>query len=741
MKKKRILIILITIQITFSISSLTKDANEYCLKDSLKSPNLSEFQRKDLYDRRYNNLYSDYKEIINFLKNPLNNSKDFFGVVNWELVLLLIFICVVFICFFIFVIACCFCKGKENNVRICTVLGCFGFWVFMVLFITALVFFSISDDLVKDFLCSIFKIPSGAIDGINDTENKFIGLSNLKNTFTSLKSELPNLTNVLNNLNSITKKNTESLSNEVWIKSLEFYNTHKNSEIIDAVGVYSKPKSVLILQKGINTEITSELTKLDTTADKLNKAALEGKNLIQNFVKIDETLTKFISRLSPIINAIEETGDFITNNFKSTTKYSKYIYFCMIGFCILSIILFIFLYVIIFNMCRDKCWYFLKCGKALVIILSLLLFIYLILIFNMMIGITSFSGFCGFVHKFRENNKITLDEFPEINSDVRKFVEICMAENATGDLESFFNTNIDESIQFKQINVLLDGFSSYRQWKNYTTTATTSKAIEDQKLKWDQNELAYYTDFKNVNEKLEELNKIVSCSNEKYVLTKDYCGEEINNCKIIYYSGNIRPPITVASCVEDKSGAKLIYENLQKYQNEEIGLMNEFQAMVSEVTNPESVQYKYKLAKDSLLTSDYDVSKVEDIMIGSFKFTREMNSNWIGLDDCRSLRVVLLQFEEIGCFRVNYYFYIYFVVNCVCACLFFFLLWCACLAFRSPGSEELEHNEESVNGIRLPREEDIYVEEIQIRDEPINIVREPVKEPEHNYPRHIHIFD
>ena len=707
MKKIVILILILLAQSTFSVSPLTEDADDYCSKDSLKKPNLSSSEREDLYDSRDNDWYGDYKEIITFLKDPENNPEDWFDVIKWESALLIIFMSVVFICFIIFIVACCTCRGKRNSVKACTAMGCLCFWIFLALFITALVFFSMSEDIAKDFLCSVFKMPSGAIDGINDSENKFIGLANLKSTFSSLKSELPNLSVVQNNLNSIIQKDIQSLSNETWMKSLDFYNTHKKSEIVDAVGVYSKPSSVLILQEGINTQIASEINKLDSAAEKLNKGALEGKNLAQNAPSTDITLNKFISRLSPMIDAIEEFGESSVDNFRTSSRYARYGYGFMVGFGILSIILFIFLYIIMCNMCKDKCWNYLKCGKVLVIILSFLLLIYLILIFNMMIGVSSLSGICGFLQKFTQNSKKSLDEFPEINSDVRKFVETCMVENATGDLESLLKPDTFEKIHFKQITRLLDGLSSYRKWKNDTSTSTTSKAIEDQKIVWDQHELAYYTDFKNVNEKLEELNEMVNCSEERYVLTKDNCGNETNNCNNIYDSG-LRPPISVPSCVENKSAVKLLYDNLQDYQNQEVGLMNKFQVMVTEISNPESVQSKFKLAKDSLFSSNDDVSKVEGSMSGSLKYTREMDINWMGLDDCRVLKMNLLQFEEIGCFRVNYYFYIYFVVSCVCACLWFLMLWCACCAFRSPGDEDSQPREEPAP---KPREEDLDVDD------------------------------
>lgn len=705
MKKAITLILLIIAKTTLTASPITENADDYCSKDSLDDTNLSNDERNDLRESRETPWADDYKDIINYLKDPEHNSEDWFEMVKWESIILIIFMIVVFICFIVFIVSCCACQGDKNSVKACTVMGCICLWIFMILFVVSLVFFSGAEYLSEDFLCSIFKMPSGALDGINDSNNKFIGLNNLKEVYKNLSEDIPKLTSVDNSIDSILNANNQNDSNEVWISSLNFYNTHKNSEIADGVGVIKKPKSVLVLKEGVNFQIATEITNLDNVAYQINGAASRAKNFVNNPLNGASTLESLQTNLSILIKKIEDFGDVSTENYKISTKYARFGYWFMIVFGILSLILFMVVFIIMCRMCAsNKCWNCLKCGKALVVILSLMLLIYLILIFNMFVGATSLSGICGFLAKFEENSKTAMDEFPEINPDVRKFVETCMTSNASGDLSSLMGTNFNQNLELGNFNELLDGITKYRKWKKGTTTATSSASIGAQKDNWDQNELAFITDFENVPKKLEELNDYLSCSDQTYQITKDNCEEDDTNCKHIFESDKVIT-ISLPDCVEKKAEATLIFKNLQTYQDQEVGLMNLMQQMVSETTNPDSVQSKFIFAKTNLLGINDDVVKIEDALKNTLKISNEFDSNWLGVEDCRALRIVLLQFEDVGCFKMNYYFYVFYSVSCICALIWFIMLWCACCAFRSPGDEE----EEEV--APKPVEEDLDVDD------------------------------
>ncbi len=52
-------------------------------------------------------------------------------------------------------------------------------------------------------LCATFKIPSSVIDGLNDSDNKYIGLANLKSSLESFETESNLMVSNVNELNSI----------------------------------------------------------------------------------------------------------------------------------------------------------------------------------------------------------------------------------------------------------------------------------------------------------------------------------------------------------------------------------------------------------------------------------------------------------------------------------------------------------------------------------------------------------
>ncbi len=106
--------------------------------------------------------------------------------------------------------------------------------------------------MAEEVLCSIFKVPSATIDGMNDSDNKFIGLANLKSTLNNFLTEMENLTNVKNNLNTIKDDMVWRDTNRAWKKIENFVRKFSDKKTIDGMGLVSTPNTILKLTRGVN---------------------------------------------------------------------------------------------------------------------------------------------------------------------------------------------------------------------------------------------------------------------------------------------------------------------------------------------------------------------------------------------------------------------------------------------------------------------------------------------------------
>jgi hypothetical protein len=692
MKNFVLILLLLLVNTTISQSDITKLADDYCSKDSLPVRNYSKDERDDRRSRRQNNWYNDYKQIIRFLTDPENNPEDFFEVVSWEGPLLIVMMILTFLSIIAFFIMCCgACKAKGGNSKVWTVLGCIMFWVFLALFITTLVFFSMSEDIVKNLFCSLYKLPSSSLDGVNDTEIKFIGFSNFKNTMSNLNSEVDNLNNVSANLDKIRIQNLQIKTNDAWTKSIEVYNTYMTKQIVDGEGVYKTPNIALNLVPGVSPVIASDLTQIDGVAEGLNEAALKGREIVGSSATFKTSLSSFSNRLDALVKQLDSASDKYKSSFKIASDYNRVGYGFMIAFGLLTCILMTVLFIILcLNCSKDKCLNCKTCARVIFILIAIFLFIYFILIFIMMVGSVSVSGMCGLVRKFEQDPKTALDQLTEITgmtSEIRLAAETCLVSTGAGNIYDTYK-NSDDAVQYNDLikaSRLLTGLSSYRKWKNDTSTATTLKSIEDQKFTWDQYELAIKVDYSNVETKLEELNDLVSCSGTTYVLDKSRCTSDIKTCENIYEPGVVKT-VTPPSCATDQAKVTKNFDNLQKYQNEMVGFTNDLQSAVCD-DNGTSVQSKYKISKEALIAINDEVTAVENVLPKSLASSKTFNSGLNEMDDCRSLRRIILQFEDEGCIRFNYYLYVFLVVSCVCAMIWFFMLWCLCCALRKTTDE------------------------------------------------------
>lgn len=684
----------------FSESDITKKKDEYCSKNSLNDINLSDDELKDLRDEKDNTFTDNFLDIMDFMQDPKNNSDDLFDSFKAPGILLIILIATMFISLIVFCGLCCgCCTTEDNKVKTCTTLACIMFFVFAILFIVILVYLGYSQDNVDDVVCAQFKIPSAIIDGNDDENNKFVGLTNLKSTLSSFKVLLESQLNVLSqNFSNIRNTNIQTKTNSVWNKLADFVNNSKTLKITDAEGLSKTPNSILNMTKGLNVQIESDFTNIDVIAERLTVAAQAGEQFSGSSTQRENTTNMLNIVDSSLANLIEEIENVTKPGTDNIDTYIDYVlagYWCVFAFAIVLILLSLIVLCMMCNMCKNnKCWNNLKCARVLLVFIGFFILMFGIIVFILLVGSATVSGFCGFVGQINSGDKDVLDDFTELNADVKTIIETCLYRDSTGNLNDLVikDKNLDNNNYLNSIYDFIDGFSTYRFYRNNDASSLASNGIIEQTKVWDRLELAKSYDLDNINSGLEELNNLISCDNKSFQFYSSDCDNKSGCSAILDRDAYIAP-----SCANVK--ANKLFANLKLYITEEITLMNKFQLEVSDQDNSQSVQSQYILAKEGLNGLNQEVVEVEKEFKTVFdNSTNKFAAKWKDIDDCRALRKILLQYEDKTCFEFNYWIYILLCVSSVISVLLLLMAWCMCCGLRTKGESDEEPEEIDVDG-------------------------------------------
>lgn len=696
----------------FAESDITKKKDDYCSKDSLSDLNLSDAELEDLRDLTKNNFTDNFLDILEFLQDPDDNSEDLMDSFRVPAIFLIIFIIVSFISLIVFIILCCgACTTDKNLTKACTVLSCIAFFIFAILFILIIVYLGLSQKNVEDTVCAQFKVPSTLIDGVDDTENKFIGLANLKLTLLGFQKDIENSVNASQHFSNIRNSNPQTKTNDAWHELTNFVQSSQTKKITDAEGLSKTPNSILKMSKGITSEIESEFTDLDVVAERLTAAAQEGEawaGSSNSRANIGTMLGSVNVNLQRYIDEVEKIAEPGSDNVDTYVDYILWGYWLIFAFAIVLIILSIAVLIIMCNMCsKDKCWNCLKCGRVLLVFIGFFILLFSIIVFILMVGSVSISGFCGFVGEINKGNKQVLDEFPELNDDVKSIIKTCLFKDSTGDLRDLLintgTTENEEKNYFTSVYTFIEGFSAYRRYRKTTPSTSFSAGIKTQNSIWTKIELGTILDFDNINSALEDLNNMLSCDNKSFQFYTSQCNSE-SGCLSIRDTETFTAP----SCSDSK--ANQLFINLKKYINEEVGLMNLFQNEVSDENNANSVQSKFILAKNDLNSLDDSVIAIEKEFKNVFEnSTDKYNSKWKDLDDCRVIRRIMLQYEDKTCFEFSFYVYSLMVISCIIAVLLLLMAWCICCGLRSTGEEDYQPKPEK--NVEMVKEKEVEIED------------------------------
>ena len=173
------------------ISSSTDKVEKYCDTNYLSNLDLTTEELEDMRPDRDNAYYDNYVDIINYYND--DDEGDLIDSFKTTFILMIILIGLTLLTLIGLICICCCCEQEGNVNKFWVVIAWILFICFVALFVIVLVFLGRSQNDTEDVICNIFLIPSGVIDGLSDEGNEYIGLANLRDSYTNFRSEMDNL--------------------------------------------------------------------------------------------------------------------------------------------------------------------------------------------------------------------------------------------------------------------------------------------------------------------------------------------------------------------------------------------------------------------------------------------------------------------------------------------------------------------------------------------------------------------
>ncbi len=697
-------ILLALTQFVHSEAKVTEKKEDYCSTDSLGEVDWSNIRMEDERAETDNMFTDEYTDIINYFQDDSNSEElwDSFQVPAIFLIILYVFLIVSFV---IFLLLCCgLFKRDQSNMKPFTIFTIIFFVLFVMLFITIVIFLSLSQDHVEDTLCALFKIPSAILDGNNDSANKFIGLNNLKRDLESFRDEVNQAPSLETQFLDVRNKDIQTLSNRAWNVLVNFVAANKMREISDGEGEKKTPNSILRMSDSINPQINKEFTDIDLNAERLFRMSEAGIRFkeVGARTRVQASIDKITPVIGDLVVEIQDKVDPGADSADEAFNYAIYSYWFIFGFGLIIIILSIIIIIILLKMCdKNTCWNCMFCAKMILVFLSLLTIILAILVFLVMIASASISGLCGFVAQINKNNVGVLYDF-DFNENAVKIAEICLFNNSTGKLVDMYipeTATLTEKAEieadFDELSALLDGISSYKVYLANNSESLESKAIIEQLAVFEEYKTGLQTDFDNVQTSLNDLNDLIACDNISFEFNTATCDGE-DGCKSIISTNVFSAP----SCSDDTTRANDLFSHLKTYINDESSLMVQMQVDLGDLTDPDSVHSRYQTTKNEIVSIKNSMNTIESKFSGSIQTTDDFESTWFNVEDCRSLKEIVVQFEKKACFEFNFYIYLMLCMLSICCVFLFLMTWCICCALRQEGqdtySEDLPEKKKKV---------------------------------------------
>lgn len=659
--------------------------NSYC-DGSIPAIDMTTKQFESMRTERDNIFTDNYSNIVDYYKNN-DIGELFLAFLPWA-ILLLILMLFCFISIIVFITLCCGkYKRETNRTGVYTAFGCFFYWLYIPLFAAIIVFIAQAKHKYNRVYCTVYDIPATLIGGLNDDTDKFIGLENLNTMLTNFKGDLSDMTSLSTQLNTIFTTNSPSYTNAAWSSLSNFVSTYEDARIQNGSGVISKPNTVRKISPAVSENVESEFVQVDMTAQKLQLTAEQGRRYQTASYRatLDSSIQVATAKIDTLVTELKVLFDPLTDNSDEAIKFAYIGFWVLLGVGSGIIILAFIVLTILFCICTwQRCENGRTTSKVLLAFIGLLVLFFAVLVFIIMVGSVSGSSFCGIIAEVNRGNYNVFDVISEkVESDLLALFKNCSLVEENGNLGNILMTTSAQKEAYNSMTTFFDGLLAYGIYeKKYKDTAGSS-GITAQVEGWKKFQSGVFSDFQQVDAALANLNELIKCDDQIFLLTSASCGDEEKTCKGVLETDTYSAP----SCSDNQAQANQNFTDLKNYTIEEQALMT---SMVTDLsgTTAQTPNTKFTNAKIVLnnLSSPYTV--IYNALSASLAPAVNYEATQSELVDCRVFRRVLLNFEKESCFGFNYYVYIILVIAAVCAVLLLFLSWCLCCALSEEGNFE-----------------------------------------------------
>lgn len=587
----------------------------------------------------------------------------------------------------IYLLFCClwdkYTTSTDQKIKIFCIGSSIGLFVFIIFVILTIITVVNIDTSYKEANCAIAKLPNDLLEGIKTDNFNFIGLKNLKQSLIFFKSEITSLNALTENFTEIVKKAIPDSMTQATSALPQFYASYKDSTVTDGVDKKEKPGTVLALAEEVVSEaIGTEFKTYASIADKIHKAAEEGKNYIgaDKAANTTDALDSATAYLDTIITSITPTLNQFSIFLNSSSQYLPVAQTIVLVLSSLVIVLSLVMILILYCMCAKRRCLACSCPFKLCLTLSSLFTVSLsaimIVIMILLVGVSGFCGFTTDVLGSEDPSSVFATFSDTFTPETINVLGQCFKKDGSADLAGLLN---GDTALIGGVQILLDGLTAFKNFKpTLTTTEMGSLTIAAQVEVWDKYRLGVFIDHENIKTTLDEFNNLVNCNDEVFKISATNCTTtETVKCRSIAAAEGY----VVPDCSDDEALADTKFKILRTYYTEESALM---QRMIEGLSNLEedTANARFITSKQLMIDSIALFDKIASSLSGTLDLISQFGGSFDEGSNCNIIRTEFENVESAMCFGLNsdlFNFFIYLILASVCAII---MNWFICITFR-----------------------------------------------------------
>ena len=154
------------------------------------------------------------------------------------------------------------------------------------------------------------------------------------------------------------------------------------------------------------------------------------------------------------------------------------------------------------------------CAKILLVFLALLLLVICVMIFLLMIGSLSVSGFCTVLSRVNQGDTTVLVEIDVGLTDKEiQLIQKCVSTNSDGIVTDLYTSNAASVAAYNSVVRFYNGLTVYNKFKlNNDLTANESKQIPPRITDWNLVLTGEKLDHGDIEDTLKSLNDLINCN-------------------------------------------------------------------------------------------------------------------------------------------------------------------------------------------------------------------------------------